>query len=257
MQNENEIKKPKKAKKFFKKLLKVMLLLIAVLFLYNWYWINSGSSEWELEIDEEDIQIYSLKVPGDNIVKYRGVMKGNYTLGQLAAPHLLDHNLTTCKEWFPNCTGCEIVKPFDTIRQYDISLWTLDFPFPFLDRELLINTSVSQDENKVVTIDVAAVPNTTNHNEGKVRLERMHNVWKFTPLENGMIECMQTQDVSLGGLFPAILLNMQGKEANFKFMREELPMFLEKDKYRYAKFPFIEEPKSELTINQSVANPIK
>ncbi|QHI36101.1 hypothetical protein IMCC3317_14550 [Kordia antarctica] len=241
MENDNQPKKPKKWKRILKYIGKGALILIGILFLYNWYWINSGSTEWQLEIDKDGVQIYSLKVPGDKVVKFRGVMKGKYTLSQLAAPHLKDHTLKTCIEWFPNCTGCEIIRPFDSIRQYDISLWTLDFPAPFQPRELLINTSVMQDENKVVTIDVVAVPNTIDHNEGKVRLERMHNVWKFTPLGNGMVECSQTQDVSFGGLFPFFMLNIIGVDANFEFMRDELPKFLEKEQYKNATFSFIEE----------------
>lgn len=241
MENENQSVKPKKSKKILKYLGRGILILIAVIFVYNWYWVNSGSSEWKLEIDEDGVQVYSLKVPGDNVVKFKSKFKGNYTLGQLAAPHLLDHNLETCKEWFENCVDCEIIKPFDTIRQYDVSLWTLDFPKPFSPRELLINTSVSQDANKVVTIDVVAVPNAVDHNEGKLRVERMHNVWQFTPLGNGEAECQLTQDISLGGFFPSFLMNMIGAEENFKFMRDELPKFLVKEKYKNAKFPYIKE----------------
>ncbi|EDP94606.1 START domain-containing protein [Kordia algicida OT-1] len=241
MENENKPAKPKRWKKILKYIGIGLGSLIIVLYLYNLYWVNSGSNEWELEIDKDGVQVYSLKVPGDNVVKFRTIFKGKYTLSQLAAPHLLDHNLETCKEWFENCVDCEIIEPFDTIRQYDVSLWTLDFPSPFQPRELLINTSVKQDENKVVTIDVISVPNAVEHNKGKIRVERMHNVWQFTPLGNGMAQCQLTQDISLGGFFPSFLMNMAGKDANYDFMKNELPKFLEKEKYKNAKFPFIEE----------------
>lgn len=250
MKNENDPVKPKKRKKFFKYLLIGLGSIIGILLVYNWYWTSSGSSEWELEIDKDGVKVYSLKAPGDDVVKYRSIIRGKYTLSQLAAPHLLDHNLATCKEWFENCIGCKIIEPFDTIRQYDVSLWTLEFPSPFAPRELLINTSVTQDENKVVTIDVVAVPNAVEPNEGKVRVERMHNVWKFTPLENGMSECELTQDISLGGYFPKFLMNMAGTDANFTFMKDELPKFLEKEKYRNATFPFIEEKNESKLSNR-------
>ena len=174
-------------------------------------------------------------------MKFKSEITGKYTLAQLAAPHILDHNLATCKEWFENCVGCKIVKPWDSIKNYDVTLWTLDFPSPFAPRELLINTSVNQDENNVVTIDVIAVPNAIPHTEGIVRVQRMHNVWKFTPLENGMAKCELIQDISMGGLFPSLAMNMMGADANFAFMRDELPMFLKKEKYKNASFPFIEE----------------
>ncbi|MCH2193531.1 START domain-containing protein [Kordia sp.] len=241
MENENKPAKPKRWKRVLKRIGIGLISVIVLLYLYNWYWVNSGSNQWELERDEDGVQVYSLKVPGDNVVKYRTIIKGRYSLSQLAAPHLLDHNLETCKEWFENCVDCKIIQPWDSIRQYDISLWTLDFPSPFQPRELLINTSVKQDENKVVTIDVTSVPNAIEHNDGKVRVERMHNVWQFTPLGNGIAECQLTQDISLGGFFPQFLMNMAGKDANFEFMQKELPKFLQKEKYKNAKFSFIRE----------------
>lgn len=241
MKNDNKSEKPKKRKKIFKYILRGITALICILIVYNWYWTNSGSSKWKLEIDKDGVQVYSLKAAGDDLVKFKSVFQGKYSLSQLAAPHLLDHNLETCREWFENCVACEIIEPFDTIKLYDISLWTLDFPSPFSPRELLINTTVSQDENKVVTIDVIAVPNAIEQNEGKVRVERMHNVWKFTPLGNGMSECELIQDVSLGGFFPSFMMNMAGADANFMFMRDELPKFLVKEKYKNAKFAYITE----------------
>lgn len=250
MENENKPTKPKKWKKVLKYIGIGLLSLIVVLYLYNWYWINSGSNDWELEIDQDGVQVYSLKVPGDNVVKYRSIIKGKYTLSQLAAPHLLDHNLETCKEWFENCVDCKIIKPWDPIRQYDVSLWTLDFPSPFQPRELLINTSVTQSADKVVTINVTSVPNAVEHNDGKVRVERMHNVWQFSPLGNGISKCQLTQDVSLGGFFPQFLMNMAGTSANFEFMRDELPKFLEKEKYKKAKFSYIKE-ENESIIEQT------
>ena len=241
MEHEHTSKKPSKIKKIFKYIGISLLVIIGLLYVYNIYWTNSGSNEWELEIDQDGVQVYSMKVPGDDLVKFKSKFKGKYTLGQLAAPHLLDHNLETCKEWFENCVGCEIIVPFDTIRQYDVSLWTLELPSPFQSSELLINTSVTQDANGVVTVDVTSVPNTIGHTKDVVRVERMHNVWQFTPLGNGMAECQLIQDISLGGFFPNFLMNMVGASGNLEFMRDELPKFLEKPKYKNATFSYIKE----------------
>lgn len=241
MKTENTTTKPKKWKKILKYLFIGLFSLIVILLVWNWLWINSGSNRWELKMDKDGVKIYTLKSPGDKFVKFKSSMRGNYTLSQLAASHIIDHNLETCKEWFPNCIECRTLEPFDTLKLYDVTMWTLTFPGPFSSRELLIKTMVSQNKDKVVTIDVVGVPNAIAPTDKIVRVERMHNVWKFTPLGNGQSECECLQDIDLGGFFPYFLMNMAGLDATYTFMHDELPKFLDKDRYRNAHFAFIKE----------------
>lgn len=238
---ENETNKPKfkKAKKLLKILGIALLILTNVVFFVDWMWVSSGSNKWELQMDENGIQVYTLKAPGDRMVKFKAVGNFDHSLSQFAAPHIIDHNLRSCKEWFPNCTGCDIIRPFDEEKLYDVSLWTIDLPAPFTTREILINTLISQDENKVLTVDVMAAPNVVPANEGTVRIERMHNVWKMTPLPGGQTKCEFIQDLSLGGFFPYFLINMAGVEENYKLFNEQLPVIL--NKYEEVSFSFIKE----------------
>lgn len=225
-----------------KKVLIVFAFFTLFLFIVDKFWTMSGSNEWELKKDKDGVKVYSLKVPGDRIVKFKTIIQGSWSLSQMAALHLVDDNLETCKDWFPNCVEFKRIMEFDSVKLYDVDLWVLASPPPFADRELLLRTIVSQDEeSKVVTLDVIGSPTTLPVKKGRIRVQQMHAKWQFTSIGNGKSELELIQNLSMGGLIPYFLLNMFGADENFKFMRDELPKFLEKEKYKNAKFCFIEE----------------
>ena len=205
-------------------------------------WKASGSAEWKLAKDEDGVKVYTLKVPGDKLIKTKTVMEGDYTLSQVAAPHIIDHNLETCKKWIPNCSAVKVIKDFDPVTRNSVDMWTLDFPSPFRDRELLISTIASQDKaSKAVALDVVVLPNVLPHNEGIVRVEHMHNRWKFTPTRNGKVEVELIQDTNLGGSFPYFMMNMVIADESHAFFRNELRKVLLEEKYVNARFDFIDD----------------
>jgi len=228
--------------RILKKTLLILSFVVTIIVLIDYMWVMSGSNKWELEIDKDGVQVYSLKTPGDKLMRFKAIIRGDYTLSQLAALFIIDDDLETCKDWLPNCVEYTRIKEMDSRTMYDTDRWLLDFPFPFSDREILLRTIISQDKKtKAVTADIVAVPNVLPQTDGVVRVVRMHNVWKYIPLENGQTEVQFIQDVDMGGLFPVFLLNLSSAEENFKFMHDELPKFLSKEKYRKAKISFIKE----------------
>jgi hypothetical protein len=234
--------KPSRLRAILRKIPKLLLILLALGLISDWIWALSGSNRWELAKEGDGVKVYTLKAPGDRSIKVKAVMEGDYTLSQLTSLHIIDDNLQTCQDWFPNCVGFTRIKEFDPIKKYDFDMWRLDFPPPFSDRELLITTMVSQDPaTKAVVLDVLASPNTLPHNDGAVRIERMHNRWQFTPKPNGKVEVELIQDTTMGGMFPYFLLNFVAAGENYKFFSKDLRSFLAKEKYVKAKLDFIED----------------
>lgn len=238
---EKEAAAPPKAKTaLWKKIYFVFTLLVLAAIAADTLWAASGSAKWELAKDEDGVKVYTLKAPGDKLLKVKTVMEGDYTLTQLTSQHIVDDNLETCKSWIPSCKEFTRLQDFDPVRGYDKDMWRLDFPGPFDDRELLIATMFSQDKsNKQVVLDVVALPNTLPHTEGVVRVERMHNRWTFTPLPNGKVEVALIQDNDLLGFFPYFLMNMVIVDESHKFFATELRKSLMKDKYVNAELDFI------------------
>lgn len=234
---------PKKIKSpLWKKLYFAFSLFLLAAVVAHFSWVASGSAQWELAKDEDGVKVYTLKAPGDALLKVRTVMEGDYTLTQLTSQHIVDDNLDTCRAWVPGCKEFTRIQNFDPVRGYDKDMWRLDFPGPFDDRELLITTIYEQNkQTKQVALDVVAIPNALPHTPGVVRVERMHNRWTFTPKPNGKIEVALIQDNDLLGFFPYFLINFIIADESHKFFATELRTSLKKEKYVNAKLDFIDD----------------
>lgn len=234
---------PKKKKRgLLMKLYVAFTLIVLVALAADALWVASGSAEWKLAKQEDGVKVYTMKTPGDKLLKVKTVMEGDYTLNQLVSQHIVDDNLETCKSWIPSCVEFTRLQDFDPVRGYDKDMWRLEFPGPFADRELLITTMFSQDPStRQVALDVIAIPNTLPPTKGVVRVERMHNRWTFTPLPSGKVEVALIQDNDLLGFFPYFLMNMVIADESYKFFATELRASLKKEKYVNARFDFIND----------------
>lgn len=216
--------------------------LIVIITLLNLLWTMSGSNQWKLEIDENNVQVYSLKSPGSYLKQYRAVMQADYTLNHLVAGLIENSTLDICKKHIPSCVDVQVIEPWSAKTMSDTVLWKLALPDPFMPRETLIRSQVSQDPTtKVVTVDVIAAPNAAPRNPDSIRLTHMQNRWIYTPLENGKVEIEFLQDIDMGGLFPDFLLNIGGAEETYKFIHDQLPALLDREDLRNTTYDFIEE----------------
>lgn len=216
--------------------------LIVIFTLLNIAWTMSGSNQWEIEIDKNGVQVYSLKSPGSYLKQYRAVMQGDYSLNHLVAGLIENSTMDMCKNHIPSCVDVQVIEPWNTKTMSDTVLWKLALPEPFMPRETLIRSQVSQDPlTKAVTVDVIAAPNAAPRNPDSIRITHMQNRWKYTPLDQGKVEIEFLQDFDMGGLFPSFLLNLAGAEETYKFIHDQLPGLLDRDELRSTTYEFIEE----------------
>ncbi|MDQ3289431.1 MAG: hypothetical protein M3Q42_14510 [Pseudomonadota bacterium] len=254
----DEAAAPKKIKApLWKRLYFAFSLLLLAVVVAHFTWVASGSAEWKLAKDEDGIQVYLMKAPGDPLLKARTVTEGDYTLTQLTSQHMgVGDTLEVCIEWIVGCKEMTRIQEFDwegmaaakrrgdPVRGYDQDMWRVELPGPFADRELLIATMFKQDQQtKEVVLDVVSMPNTLPHTPGVVRIERIHNQWTYTPKADGVVEVVLIQDVDLPGIgfFPYFLLNLLLVEDSHKFFATTLRTSLQEDKYVNAKLEFIDD----------------
>lgn len=255
---------PKKIKDpLWKRLYFAFSLFVMAMLVAHFAWVASGSAEWKLAKDEDGIQVYVLKAPGDPMLKLRTVMEGDYTLTQLTSQHIgVGDTLQVCIEWIPGCKKMTRLKDFDLGRgdydRFDKDLWQVELPGPFADRELLIATMFHQDKKtKQVTLDVVGMPNAVPHTPGVVRLERIHNQWTYTPKANGKVEVVLIQDVGLAdiGFFPYFLLNLVNVDDSHKFFATTLRTSLKEEKYVNARLDFIDDIRDRIPAAASAQGP--
>lgn len=236
--------KPISLKKTGKVILFGAALFVGVIYMAKLAWTMSGSSQWELELDKDGIQVYSYKAPGAYVKQFKGVMRAKFTQSQVVAALMLDnHSLDNCKAWIPECIDLKVLEPYNHKAQGDSVLWTLELlPPVFKNREYVIKSLTSQDPiSKVVAIDIMAAANKVPLNDCCVRITHIHNRWQLTPAGPGEIELQLVQDFSMGGLFPDFLLNLAGADETYKLFHATLPGLMNQEKYKTATFDYIDE----------------
>lgn len=233
-----------KVKSIGKKLIYIFAAVIMLNWIIKYWWIGSGSDQWELEIDRNGVQVYSLKSPGYYVTQFKSVVKGDYSVNQLAASLLLDNDsLDNCKDWIPECVGDVVIEAYEPIKQGDSILWTLDAaPGVFDKREFLIRTYASQDpQTGVVSVDIMSATNKADRDPCCFRIVHIHNRWEFKQLDDGQVEISLVQDARMDGFFPDFVVNLVGAEEAYKLFHDKLPVLMNKDKYRNAQFDFIKQ----------------
>jgi len=231
-------------KKTAKRGLLVAALLIAAGQTLAVAWKMSGSEEWELEIDRNGVQVYSYKEPGRSTKLFKGVTTGNYTQSQIVASLMLDNDdLQNCKDWIPVCSELEVIEPYNDKAQGDSVLWTLELmPGLLTSREYLIKSHAAQDPvTRIASVDIIATANKSALNDCCVRITHIHNRWQISPAKEGKVRVELVQDFGMGGFFPDVLVNFTSAEETYKMFHDKLPGLLNKDKYRNARFDYIDE----------------
>lgn len=213
----------------------VLLAVSCVTAHLTWKW--SGSNKWELAINKGGIKVYALKTPGSTLKQYKAIMRVKTTLSQVVAA-MRDESLENCADWVPGCASVTSLEPWSPQRLSSTNLYRVNPPFPLSPRELLIKGQWLQDiQSKTISIDVTAMPQMTPENECCIRIKELHNVWRFTPVENNEVEVelVEHQDPRL----PYFLTNLRAAQIVYRLF-SRLPVLLNKDKYRGQTFDFIQ-----------------
>jgi len=218
-----------------------VLCFFGTLSILNWFWVSSGSNEWKLFKDAKGIQVYTLKAPGSSLVRMKAIMTlHGYTLSQLVAAMIDDNNVQNCKDWIPGCVGMHQIERFDPATMSDSWMAEMGMPWPMKTREFLYKSHLTQNkETKEVFIELIAAPGKVPTRKGYIRLDRIHNSWRYTPQPNGDILVENRQYVGFNGMMPDFLISMGMPPSVFVFLAEKLPGLLNKEQYRKAKFDFI------------------
>lgn len=236
MDTKKETTKPKRKK--WKIVLYGVAALLVILFISDRIYKGSGSDEWKLVKNEKGIEIWTLKTPGSRIKKVKLHMQVKTKLAGLIK---LIEDPTSGPD-----VGAKFVEMLE--RKFypngDYSAYyncIIDLPFPFTDRQSVILILHSQDSvTKVINMNVFAASNLLPPDESYVRITHLHNTYQITPLENGYIDIVHTQDSDIGGSVPYFINNAMGPAA-LMMLFQKFQDFMEMEKFKNAKFDYIKE----------------
>jgi hypothetical protein len=243
---------PKKrgwVRKLFRFALITGLIMVVGLFMAHVIWKMSGSGKWQLALDKDGVQVYTMKVPGSTLKHFKAVGKVKTSL-QRVMTVFTDSSMQHCHDIMSNCLTSSVVVPWNANDHYWVGAVRAGLPKPFAPRELVMKDQFSQDpQTKTLFIEITAAPDLLPPDNCCVRITQMDNKWRWTPLKNGEfeVEVIEDMDVKL----PYILWNARTREV-WKIM-STVQQLMDRKQGPDGKFDFLQEPETEAAL-QKAAN---
>ena len=113
-------------------------------------------------------------------------------------------------------------------------------PYPFVEREAVLHSTLRQLPSGVVEIATRAEPGLVPANPKRVRLTRMSGLWRLTPEPRGVVKIELWGEGDPGGYVPHLLFNYNIAGEPQQTLRN-LRQMLTREKYRGKTLPYIRE----------------
>lgn len=211
---------------------KWLLVIVAVLLVgaagAHVAWKYSGDDQPRLVIDKKGIKVYTIKTPGQTLLKVKAERVVQTSLDRAAAAHL-DGSLENCHDWIPDCFESVAVKHWDPAARNYVQLWKETFPEPFAPREFLLHTQFTQSApGKPIIVTFTAAPDAAPQDNCCYRLTHMNAVWTLEPISDNEVRITLQQDIDVG--LPYFLFNDEAPHAAYGAFKD-LPRLYAKAKY--------------------------
>ena len=198
--------------------------------------LQEEESSWKLSKEKNGIKVYTRKSAETAVKEFRAVRTLKNT--RLASIVALLKDISFIPKWYPDIISAK------KLRSSGNKEWTsnivLDVPWPFENRDLVLDYKLSQDPaTKVVTIKMQSNPTFIEEKEDIVRIVHAEGFWQFTPKPGGEIEVVQEFVADPAGSIPAWVTNMfivDGPVTTFTNLEE----MVKKPEYADAKLEYIE-----------------
>jgi hypothetical protein len=176
------------------------LLLLAAAAITHLAWKGGGTNEWQLARDENGIQVFTLKAPGQTLLKVRATMTLDASLSSAVAL-LRDDPLGG-----GDVAGSEsrVIEQIETPSVY-LSYLSMErqLSAPFGARELVALVNYSQDPvSRRVEINVQAAPTKAPPTGAAPRVKHLNNVIRLSPSAGGKLEWEISSDVDMDVPYP-------------------------------------------------------
>lgn len=206
-------------------------------------WADDAPSDLKLVVDKKNIKIWTYVVPNSELRGFKAVTVVKSSLSGLVS---LITDTENAKRWLYRTSTIDVLKRDDTAHLFTIRVIT-DLPWPFNDREALVDVRITQDATSgKVRIDSNESPDAAHYpvKECCVRMPLVQGFWMFKPLANGMVEVTMSGHADPGGNVPAGAVNFLIQEHPYNTLKG-LRKVIGDAKYQKSQYPTIHE----VTVN--------
>lgn len=212
---------------------RILALLVLLSVVAPW-----AAADWQLaRVDEaRNIRVYLREVPNSSYKTFYAVTRVKASLSSVVA---VLSDVPAMPQWIARMQSARLLK-----READREIWVhgvYRLPYPFLEREAVLHSSLKQDKNGVVEVATRAEKGFVPAHPKRVRLTNMHSTWRLTPEKYGMVRIELWGQGDPGGYIPPLLFNYNLPDEPAQTLRN-LRQMLTREKYRDKTLGYIREP---------------
>jgi hypothetical protein len=203
-------------------------------------WANDTAANSKLILDKNNIKIWTYKVPQSSLYGFKATTIVKSTLSGLVA---LITDTQNANRWLYRTSRIDVLARDDSQQNFTIRVIT-DFPWPFTDREALVDVRINQDiKTGQVRIDSNESPYEAKYpvNDCCLRMPMVKGYWLFKPVSNGMVEVSMSGHADPGGRIPVGAVNFLIQEHPYNTLMG-LQNIISDEKYQKAINTQIKEP---------------
>ncbi|HED15294.1 MAG TPA: hypothetical protein ENI64_00520 [Gammaproteobacteria bacterium] len=168
---------------------------------------------WQLEKDEQGIQIYLRAVPDSSIKEFKGEIRIKARIGSLLA---VMNDTDACPQWVYNCAEPVLLEKISFTERYNFQISMM--PLFITNRGLIFHTVLSQDaKSRAITMKMNASPDYCNTKQTEtcqyikkiklIPITRSVGSYQFIPEPGGWTKVIWQQHIEPGGSLPGWLVN--------------------------------------------------
>jgi hypothetical protein len=165
--------------------------------------LSTNTYAWDLEYDEDGIQIYTQDIAGSNFKAFRGTTTVNSDLINVIAHQV---NIESMPEWLHDCSKSELISELNGQDMYIYQRTSA--PWPVSDRDYVLHMNITQDpQDYSVLITFEASSDFAKTDSECVQVTKLTGYWRFTPTEADKVHIEYKTAADPAGQVPSWLAN--------------------------------------------------
>jgi len=186
------------------------LLTASIFLLFSSFFATSANSynnlgSWTLELNKDNIQIYTRDVPGMEIKEFKAYAELNAKPAEIEK---IMRNISDYSDWMSDVKSAKILKNINADER--IEYMRVAAPWPFDDRDIVNHFKIERNTSGANSFKVV-ISNKHDYiseKEGVVRIKKSSGFWEFTPLASGKTKVTYQFLGDPGGEVPDWAANM-------------------------------------------------
>lgn len=170
---------------------------------------------WALRIKDDGVTVYTRPVEGSAMIEFQADIIVDAPIEKVIP---LFEDVKGLTVWYHQCIQAQLIKDEDPNDK--LVYIVLNLPWPVAKRDSVFRRHRSDDPaTGAITYTISALPNEIPKKRGRIRVQKIDSVWRFTPQPDGTTAIYFQQHSDPGGSLPSMLVNQLVKDIPYNTLR--------------------------------------